>query len=116
MELNSKVYASFSHSVPPLTQGNVLEAVKGVQNWVLLIRCFGVLSASSPENVVEQFVLGRGLYQSPSWRAVIFTLDVIEETQIADRIRNHGEPVQGKCVFPINSANNSVWSRLDFKA
>ena len=115
MEFNSKVYVSFSRSVPPLTQGNVLEVVKGVQNWVLLKLYFGIVSASSLEHVVEQFVLGRGLYQSPSWRALIFTLDEADETQIANRIRNHGEPVQGECVFPISSANNSVWSRLDFR-
>ena len=107
LEFNSKVYVSFSRSVPPLTQGNMLEAVKGVQNWVLLIRCFGVLSASSPEDVVEQFLLGRGFYQ-PSWRAVIFALDLMGETQIADHIRNHGEPVQGGCVFRLRTVTNEV--------
>jgi hypothetical protein len=84
----------FSHSVPPLTQGNVLEAVKRVQDWGLLMDYFGIYSASSLEDVVEQFLLGRSFYQ-PSWRAIIFTLDIMEEIQIADRIRNHGEPVQG---------------------
>ncbi|MCG8620388.1 MAG: hypothetical protein MJE68_00095, partial [Proteobacteria bacterium] len=89
-----------SHSVPPLTQGNVLEAVKGVQDWKGLRLYFGVHSASSLEDAVEGFLLGRGIYQPPSWRALIFTLDVVGETQTADRIRNHGEPVQGECVFP----------------
>ena len=101
MEFNSKVYVSFSHSVPPLTQGNVLEAVKEVQDWDLLRDCIGVYSVSNLEDAVEEFLLGRGRHQPPSWRTIIFTLDFIGETQIADRIRNHGEPVQGECVcFP----------------
>ena len=95
VEFNSKAYVSFSHSVPPLTQGNVLEAVKGVQNWKFLRICFGVDSVSSLEDAVEGFLLGRGRYQ-PSWRAIIFILDFIGETQIVDRIRNHGEPIQGE--------------------
>ena len=95
---SSKVYVSFSHSVPPLTEENILEAVNEVQNWALLKNCFGIHPASSIEDAVEGFLLGRGRYQPPSWRAVIFTLDVVGETQIADRIRNHGEPVQGVCV------------------
>ena len=112
---DNSLYVSFSHSVPPLTQGNMLEAAKGVQDWKILKIYFGVDSASSVEDVVVEFLLGRGHYQ-PSWRAFIFALDLMGKTQIADRIRNHGEPVQGECVFPISSANNSVWSRLDFKA
>ena len=94
------MYVSFfSHSVPPLTQGNVLEAVKGVQNWKLLEGCFGVFSASSLENLVEEFLLGNSLYRPPSWRAVIFALDLMDETQIADDIRNHAEPLQGEVGF-----------------
>ena len=101
MEYNSKAYVSFSHSVPPLTQGNVLEAVKGVQDWDRLRYYFGVDPVSSLEDAVEEFLLGRGFYQPPSWRAVIFILDLMGKAQIADCIRNHGEPVQGGCMcFP----------------
>ena len=88
----------FSHSVPPLTQGNVLEAVKGVQDWDRLRYYFGIDPVSSLEDAVEEFLLGRGFYQ-PSWRAIIFILDLMDKVQIADRIRNHGEPVQGGCVY-----------------
>ena len=101
VEFNSftKVYyVSFSHSVPPLTQGNVLEALKGVQDWEFLKKWCGIYSASSNEDVVKQFLLGRDRYQSPSWRVLTFILDLMNETQIANRIRNHGEPVQGVCV------------------
>ena len=116
MEFNSKVYVSFSRSVPPLTQGNVLEVVKGVQNWDHLRLHFGIHSASGVKDVVKRFLLGRGIYQPPSWRAVIFTLDLVGETQIADCIRNHGEPVQGGCMcFPSAVPITLVWSRLDFK-
>jgi hypothetical protein len=88
-----------SHLVPPLTQGNILEAVKGVQDQAHLIEYFGFYpTRRSIEDTVEDFLLGRGFYQ-PSWRAVIFTLDLVGKTQIADRIRNHGEPIQGVCVY-----------------
>ena len=68
-----------------------------MQEWTDLRDYFGVDSASSLEDVVERFLLGRGRYQSPSWRALIFALDDMGETQVADCIRNHGEPVQGEC-------------------
>ena len=101
VEFNSftKVYhVSFSYSVPPLTQGNVLEALKEVQDWEFLRKWCCIYSTSSKEDVVKQFLLGIGRYQSPSWRILTFILDLMGETQIADRIRNHGEPVQGVCV------------------
>ncbi|MCG8624602.1 MAG: hypothetical protein MJE68_21730 [Proteobacteria bacterium] len=98
---------SFSHSVPPLTQGSVLEAVKGVQDWDRLRYYFGVDPVSSLEDAVEEFLLGRGFYQ-PSWRAVIFILDLMDKVQIADRIRNHGEPVQGGCMY-FPSAAPIIW-------
>ena len=47
--------------------------------------------------VVEKFLLGEGHYQ-PSWRAVIWTLDYIEEVYLADKIISFGEPVQGECT------------------
>ena len=47
--------------------------------------------------VAVQFLEGRGgLYQQPSWRAVIFSLDGAEETHLADRIRHYAEPMQGR--------------------
>ena len=48
--------------------------------------------------VVEKFLLGEGRYQ-PSWRAVINSLDMENEVQLADMIRSFGEPVQGECTM-----------------
>ena len=45
--------------------------------------------------VVEKFLLGEGLYQQPSWRAVIWSLYKASEIHLADQIRSHAEPVQG---------------------
>ena len=50
------------------------------------------------KGAVEQFLQGRGLFQ-PSWRAVIFALDVAGETPVASRIRSYGEPVQGRYTY-----------------
>ena len=50
--------------------------------------------------VVEKFLLGEGLYQ-PSWRRVIYSLDMKDEVQLADKIRSFGEPVQGECTCSI---------------
>ena len=52
--------------------------------------------------VVEKFLLGEGCYQ-PSWRAVIYSLDEVDESHLANQIRSYGEPVQGEstctCVY-----------------
>ena len=61
--------------------------------------------------VVEEFLLGEGRYQ-PSWRKVIFSLDEVDESHLANQIRSYGEPVQGEstcmyvCVF--ESGNTCV--------
>ena len=47
--------------------------------------------------VVEKFLHGEGLYQ-PSWRRVIYSLDRVDELELADKIRSFGEPVQGECT------------------
>ena len=87
---------------PPLTLGNVLEVVKGVHDWKNLSDGLGIYSMRNIEEVMEQFLLGNGRYQ-PSWRAIIFTLDDVWDTCLADRIRSyaHGEPVQGVCVLCV---------------
>ena len=48
--------------------------------------------------VVERFLLGEGDYP-PTWRAVIFCLDLVGEVALANKIRNFGEPVQGECTY-----------------
>ena len=45
--------------------------------------------------VVDSFLQGKGRYQ-PSWRRIIYSLDMVEEIQLADKIRSFGEPVQGE--------------------
>ena len=47
--------------------------------------------------VVEKFLLGEGRIQ-PSWRRVIWSLDWVEEVDLADKIISFGEPVQGECT------------------
>ena len=86
---------------PPLTLGNVMKAVEGVKDLTELDQWLNgnyltVLHDGS-KIVVEQFLKGQSrLYQQPSWRAVIFSLDGAEETHLADRIRHYAEPMQGR--------------------
>ena len=47
---------------------------------------------------MEQFLLGESEYQ-PTWRAVIYCLDRVDEVPLADKIRNCGEPVQGEYII-----------------
>ena len=80
-----------------------MAAVKGVKNWRRLCRCFGVDSIYRDQYgsdeaclkaIVEEFLLGESVYQ-PTWRAVIYCLDRMDEVSLADKIRNFSEPVQG---------------------
>ena len=48
--------------------------------------------------VIEKFLLGEGHHQ-PSWRAVIRSLDMVGEVDLADKIVSFGEPVQGECIL-----------------
>ena len=83
---------------PPLTVDNIMKAVEGVKHWTELARLFGVLIISSSlKDAVVRFLHGQGYFQ-PSWRAIIFALDVMEETAVANCVRSYGEPVQGVCV------------------
>ena len=88
---------------PPLTVENILKALEGVEDWREVANGLGTYCGSSSSfsiiyslrDAVEWFLQGRGFYQ-PSWRAVIFALDGTEETPSVNRIRNYGEPVQGR--------------------
>lgn len=85
----------FHHAAPPLIVGNILKAMEGVKNWINMANWLGTLvHSSSLMDAVEQFLEGRGRFQ-PSWRAVIFVLDGVGDTHIANCIRSYGEPVQG---------------------
>ena len=50
------------------------------------------------KTVVEKFLLGKGRYEQPSWRAVIWSLYKTNEIHLADQIKSYAEPVQGVCV------------------
>ena len=100
---------------------NVLTVVQGV-NW----RTLGMelfydtpLSCSSIHNfnkieqqhqsdddrlhaVVNTWVLGRGSDMEPSWRYLIWRLDRINMTGVADTIRHYAEPVLGKSCDSIS--------------
>ena len=84
--------------VPPLTVDNIIKAVEGVKNWRLLFNWLGVYGEySSLKDAVEQFLKGQGNYH-PSWKAIIFVLDGLGDTAVANCVRSYGEPVQGVCV------------------
>ena len=57
-----------------------------------------IFRSSSPKEAVEWFLQGRGHFQ-PSWRAVIFAVDGVGKTPIANHIRSYGEPVQGRYTY-----------------
>ena len=85
---------------PPLTVGNILKALEGVEeDWEEVADWLGIYyDSSSFKEAVEWFLQGQGFFQ-PSWRAVIFALDGAEETPVSSRIRSYGEPVQGRYTY-----------------
>ena len=86
---------------PPLTLDNVLKEVKGVDGGDLycgLNAIDGYATGISTEHAVEQFLQGQCHYQ-PSWRALIFAVDVRGNTDRANRIMHCTEPVQGRYML-----------------
>ena len=80
-----------------------MKAVEGVKDlielekWLNGINYLSTIHNPNSKYIVERFLEGRGrLFQQPSWRAVIFSLDGVGETHLADRIRHHAEPIQGR--------------------
>ena len=45
--------------------------------------------------VIEDFLGGKGRYNQPSWRALIWILYESNEFQLTEHIRSFAEPVQG---------------------
>ena len=86
---------------PPLTVDNVMKAVEGVKNrGNFIAHLSGIyipIKEAYLKDNVQQFIQGEGSYQ-PSWRRVIYALDVVNEIHLADQIRHYGEPVQGVCT------------------
>ena len=84
-----------------------MAAVKGVTYWNGLDFYLGVRSISKDQYdsdetyikaIMEKFLLGEGPHQ-PTWRIVIFCLDLMGKVAMADKIRNFGEPVQGERIY-----------------
>ena len=114
MEYDLMIYCVAPSPAPPLTVDNVYKAVKGVKSlsdlskWLLgllhsefdaIVRQHGS-DDLYVKAVVETFLRGESLnYPHPSWRAVIWTLDKMNESHLADKILDYGEPVQGECVW-----------------
>ena len=73
-----------------------VKRVKDLERLAIWLNGYHSILHNSSKNIVEQFLEGRGLYQQPSWRAVILSLDGAEETRLADRIRHYAEPMQGR--------------------
>ena len=107
---------SLSTLALPLTVEIICEAVQGVE-WAVLGRGLipsdkyhqiEQLQDSSNENrlraVVECWLGGSGKAsgQEPSWRRLIWMLDDMGQTQVADKIRHFAEPVLGKSCDSIS--------------
>ena len=80
-----------------------MKALEEVKDWEkvaewLAIDAYYTSSISSLKEAVDEFLKGQGHFQ-PSWRAVIFALDVAQETPVANHIRSYGEPVQGSYTY-----------------
>ena len=62
--------------------------------------------------LIDHWLHGEGAEQ-PSWRALIFNLDLAEETEVADKIRQFAEPVSGEScdtIILLDSASLSSTS------
>jgi len=114
---------SLSTSAPPLTVDTVLTAVQGV-NWRTLGRRLFPPKLQGDQIIYPKVDEIEQLYQSdddhlravikcwiqgggwrdeqPSWRRIIYALDVTDETRIADNIRHFAEPVSGKSCDSIS--------------
>ena len=113
---------SLSTSVPPLTADNVLTAVQGM-HWRRLgeellpgeiiqgtlyypkvdeIQQQHLSDGDRLRAVVETWVQGGGIHKEPSWRGLIWALDYLNMTGVADTIRDLSEPVLGKSCDSIS--------------
>ena len=114
MDLIRYLFTVFLSPAPPLTIDRVYEAVKGVKNWRRFDEWLGLFSELDAiesqygsddlcmKAVVEKFLQGEcSNYPHPSWRAVIRTLDNMNEIHLADQIIDYGEPVQGEWLCTL---------------
>ena len=111
---------------PPLTLCTLVPLLKGVKNWRKLAKQliqaydkdeegFPHLPGSedldalqrqygSDEDclriIVEIFLQGKGgIYEKPSWMAVLQSLYHTYEHHLASRVKNYAEPLPGVCTF-----------------
>ena len=75
-----------------------MKGVKGKDLYKWLNATIVYPSGISTEDAVEQFLQGQYHYQ-PSWRTLIFALDVGGNTDRANRIVHYAEPVQGRYML-----------------
>ena len=106
------LFLSFS-SVPPLTVEGILKFLSGVPWRTLGERLIpiGVLAEIQRQHqsddsrlraVIDCWLQGEGLYEEPSWRRIIWTLDSANETRAAaGNIRHFAEPLSGKSCDSI---------------
>ena len=102
------IICSSLHLAPPLTLRNVLAHVQDVKNWRELGRWLFLLNdeklgAILRENTTDQdrlsatvelWLKGEGL--PPSWRNLVWSLDLAGELTVADPIRGFAEPPRGE--------------------
>ena len=97
---------------PPLTVDSILTAVQGVAwrnlgKWLFFNKPDSYLDEieaqyqSDDERLhalIDHWMESEGDEQ-PSWRALVFNLDLAEETELADKIRQFAEPVSGESCY-----------------
>ena len=126
---------SFFLAAPPLTLENVMSVVKGVRNWQTLakhlvfsydkdddehtpygtdldaLQCEHGSDEDCLKTVVRKFLQGRGgRYIQASWRAVIWSLYLANEIQLANQIRSYCEQLEGVCLCIHNTTGSHAHS------
>ena len=117
--------------VPSLTSDTLLPLLKRVKNWrglaKKLIRAYDKDDKLPPiprrghslhsldalqrrhgsdedclKAVIEVFLQGKGQYEQPSWRAVLWSLCNANEFQLAVNIKSYAEPLQGMYTADVH--------------
>ena len=105
------IICSSLHLAPPLTLSNVLAHVQGVKWWRILgerlfrkygfiypvldgIRLRHTTNEGRLREMIQRWLKGEGW--PPSWRRLIYSLDMAGELTVADPIRGFAEPPQGE--------------------
>ena len=85
----------------------VVRAVHGVRDWKNFGKWLFIWSDIARLKTIKQQHISDGNYlhgvveewlkgHQPSWRQIIYSLDRIDETKLADRIRGYAEPPPGE--------------------